>query len=239
MTLQSFFTYALTAFWKRTIRETYPKDSASGIPLGLFDQAAEEFAATLPDNIRWNLNGRFERGLEIAKAGKVSAWPGGPQPDNHRCSKVLSSNPTRPPYHYKVDLDAETCECPDFYKGHYCKHLIAAHIRYEAFRLTVTLTLENKKPKETELPVQPPKQTETNNNELPSTKGDYIIWAVVKHNGTHLGVEVLNIEADTVSVRALPIVTEDKKLRPQFPFEGKRCTATFPKKSIYHVKVFR
>jgi hypothetical protein len=37
----------------------------------------------------------------------------------------------------------------------------------------------------------------------------------------------------------LPKIIEGKKLQPQFPFEGKHTTATFPKQELFHVKVFQ
>ncbi len=43
-------------------------------------------------------------------------------------SGVRSSHPSIPPYHYRVDLDAMTCECLDYANGYHCKHLIAAQI---------------------------------------------------------------------------------------------------------------
>ena len=114
MSVKSIFTYALAAVRKRIIRETAPTQ-VDGIPLVLFDQAADDFSVMLRDDIKARLNGRFERGLEMAKAGKVSAWPGGPQPDNHRHFKVLSSNTSSPPYSYRVDMDAETLRLPGFH----------------------------------------------------------------------------------------------------------------------------
>jgi len=127
------FTYAIAAFKRHIIRETSFPTQVNGIPINMFDEAAAKFEASLPDHIRSGLNGRFERGLTLAKQGSANAWKGKPHPQCHRLFQVASSDPLHPPY--QVDIDGETCECPDFDKGHYCKHLIAAHIRYQAFIL--------------------------------------------------------------------------------------------------------
>ena len=65
------------------------------------------------------LNGRLERGLEIALSGSVLPIPG----KLHVC-RVVSSDHT---HFYLVDVDARTCECPDSLKGNHCKHRIAAY----------------------------------------------------------------------------------------------------------------
>ena len=82
--------------------------------------------STLPQGFREGLNGRFERGIEIAKAGGVKLFQDTFQPDRRRLYQVNSSSLFKPPY--LVDLDRKTCECPDHWKGHFCKHRVAASI---------------------------------------------------------------------------------------------------------------
>ena len=73
-----------------------------------------------------SLNGRLERGLELALIGSVQPTPTQNQP--HRC-RVISSDRT---HSYEVDTDSRTCECPDSLKGNQCKHRIAAYYYQQA-----------------------------------------------------------------------------------------------------------
>jgi hypothetical protein len=61
---------------------------------------------------------------------------------------------------------------------------------------------------------------------------------IFKFNGSNLGVEVLNIEGNQATVRALPVVIDGRKLEPQFPFEGRKVVITVPKRYLCHYKVF-
>jgi hypothetical protein len=99
------------------------------------------------------LNGRLERGLELAKSGAVA-----PIPDSHhsRLYRVLSSDRLRS---YRVDLDAKTCECPDSQKGHQCKHRIASYYYEQA-----------KKMQQKNLQPLPAKQPSVTLNPTPITK---------------------------------------------------------------------
>lgn len=249
------FTYAMAAFKRHIIRETGFPSKIDGIPIALFDEAADRFEATLPDQIRRSLNGRFERGLTLAKKGSATAWKGDPHPQYHRLFKVASSDPSRPPYFYKVDIDEDTCECPDFAKGHYCKHIIAAHIRYQAFQLVGAMLVQRSKA-DIRLPADPPPQPvpapppppvvqpppalpDPPKAELPLPLADTVIWGMISLEGAPLGVEVLAIQEDGVTVRALPKIVEGRKLQPQFPFTGRRCVAKVRKDKLSHVKIFR
>ncbi|MCX6083076.1 MAG: SWIM zinc finger family protein [Chloroflexi bacterium] len=73
-----------------------------------------------------SLNGRLERGLELALLGSVQPTPTQNQP--HRC-RVISSDRM---HSYEVDTDTRTCECPDSLKGNQCKHRIAAYYYQQA-----------------------------------------------------------------------------------------------------------
>jgi hypothetical protein len=121
------FMYALVSLKQRILRET------ATASIGLFrpsaiDQAAEQFRNTLSQDTLWNLNGRFERGAALAKQGAVTHHADPNLANKRRLFQVMSANQSRPPYYYMVDLDFDSCECPDHCKGHYCKHIIASHI---------------------------------------------------------------------------------------------------------------
>ena len=111
----------------RSFKRLWAKEASTlfGNPV---DQAAEQLRNSLSQDILLSLNGRFERGVTLAKQGAVSPHMDANLPDKRRLFQVKSANPSSPPYYYLVDLDGETCECPDHWKGHFCKHLIASHL---------------------------------------------------------------------------------------------------------------
>ena len=188
---------------KRLLVREIPKD---------IEVAAEQFKATLSQDILWSLNGRFERGVALAVSGAVSHVQDKDFSALERLYRVQSANATRPPFSYLVDLDGGTCECPDHAKGHFCKHRIAAHI----IEIVSASTVEaDDSPKES------------------------IIWGVIQHENEWLGVEILSMQEEQATVRALPKIIDGKKLQPRFPFEGKHSVTIVPKESISHIKVFQ
>ena len=74
----------------------------------------------LPLDVMLAFNGRFERGENMAKQGMVSTYETPVRPDRKRLFRVRSSNSSSPPFSYVVDLENQTCECPDNLKGHFC-----------------------------------------------------------------------------------------------------------------------
>ena len=71
-------------------------------------------------NIRERIEGflnRLERAEAILLEGRVHRVEGMP----HTYVVRGSEN-----YLYLVDLEKETCTCPDYTRGHTCKHLLAA-----------------------------------------------------------------------------------------------------------------
>ncbi len=238
---KSIFMYALATIQKHTIREAATLSAPTTLPLQSIEQAAIEFDATLSRGVKYSLNGRFERGVLLARQGAVTPTVDPSQPDKKRLFQVRSSNFWKPPYHYLVDLDAKSCECPDHMKGYFCKHRIASHIVELAIQATIQPTPPPKvldiQPIAQETP-SPPAVAEPQSN-IPSPGKDSIIWAAIRLNGKILGVEVVSLGGETATIRALPQVIDGKKLQPQFPFDGKRATTTIPQKELFHVKVFQ
>ena len=95
----------------------------------VLDLVAERFIASLKPEVVKALNGRLERGLELAKCWSVVHCP---ERDKPRCYRVRSSDGSSL---YRVDLDARSCECPDSQKGNTCKHRIAAYYVEQANQL--------------------------------------------------------------------------------------------------------
>jgi hypothetical protein len=88
--------------------------------------AFQKFAARLSPDIKQRMNGRLERGLQIALESGVTPYTDPQAPNAQRLYKVKSSQPGQPPY--LVNLVARSCTCPDHWKGHYCKHRVAAQV---------------------------------------------------------------------------------------------------------------
>jgi hypothetical protein len=203
-------------------------------PPQVIEHAFSKFQATLSPELREKFNGHLEWGLAIALSGGVATHTEPGMQTNGNLYKVVSSDPDNPPY--LVDLHARSCTCPDHWKGHFCKHRIAANI------ISITLQLskaEVEQPKAVEKP--PAKATPPTPTQAPAeqAKKEAVIWGVIRLDGKFLGVEVLSIEDQSATVRALPTIIEGKKLQPQFPFECHRNATTIPRKELFHVKVFQ
>jgi SWIM zinc finger len=134
--------------------------------------------------------------------------------------KVKSSDPAKLPY--MVDVRARTCTCPDHLKGHYCKHRVAAQV----YRLACA-----RMPSRIE-PTPEPAQTQ------PCKAGQAIIWACLRLDGKNIGVEVVGIENEQVWVQALPILKEDGKLEPQFPFPNGSCSQKVKASDREHIHIY-
>ena len=102
------------------------------IPQSVLEMAAQAVLASLPVYIQLDLNGRLERGLALAAEEAVMPYTDRSQPWHKNLFQVRSANPYKPPFSYLVDLEALTCECPDFERGHHCKHILAAQITVQA-----------------------------------------------------------------------------------------------------------
>jgi hypothetical protein len=108
-----YLVYAANSIKRRLVREALNAIHGPLYARSPMDIAADQFHNTLSPNILWKLNGRFERGVAMAKQGAVSRHIDHGQPEKPRLFKVKSSNQSRPPYHYLVDLESDQCDCPD------------------------------------------------------------------------------------------------------------------------------
>jgi len=179
--------------------------------------AFTKFTNSIMPELKQRMNSRLERGLEIAKAGWVFPY----DPNTLVQFKVRSSDPTRLPY--MVDLRSRSCTCPDHLKGHYCKHRVAAQV----YRLACSQT-----PREV---AQSPEPVQTQ----PCKSGQAIIWACVRLDGKTIGVEVQGFENDLVWIQALPIIKEDGKLEPQFPFPDGSCSLQVKANDLEHIHIYQ
>ena len=211
------------------MNQTTPSVEAINAAFGKFNDS-------LSPELKQRMNGRLERGLELALSGGVTRYEYPERSGWMRRYKVNSSDPTRPPY--QVDLVARTCTCPDYSKGHFCKHRVAAQV-FELASGKVqpqdpqSIQPEKVKPIQSQIaqPIPPPVE-EINANET-------IIWACVQVDGKTIGVEVLGLEGDLVRIQALPAITDIGKLEPQFPFPSGNCTQLVQAGDLFHVNVYR
>ena len=238
--LTTTITYALAVFKQRLLGEASPSYNSLTFPQPIINQAFEKFQVTLSFDLKDKLNGRLERGLAIAVSGGVMPADNQGQPNGFY--KVVSSNPSNPPY--LVDLHRRSCTCPDHWKGHFCKHRIAANIISIANQLSKTVippptareSIVDVQPEIKPIPAVAPEKLDL---ELPLPKEDATVWGVIQLDGAFLGVEVLSITKDDVTVRALPKIVDGKKLQPQFPFASRLSITKVRKDEISHVKVFQ
>jgi SWIM zinc finger len=192
------------------------------IPLEALNAAFHKFSNSLSAELKQHMNGRLERGLQIVKAGGVTPIKDN-RAQNQRLYHVTSSNPHHPPY--LVNLGTRTCTCPDHWKGHYCKHRVAAHV----FELAGA-QLEKVRFKEVN-----PAVTKS----ITPIDGEVIIWACVNQDGKTIGVEVLGIESDMVRIQALPAITDKGKLEPQFPFPNGAYTHLVDADDLFRISIYR
>jgi hypothetical protein len=67
-----------------------------------------------------------------------------------------------------------------------------------------------------------------------------IIYARIPHGGDHLNVEVIHLNGDTATVRALPIIKNDSQLVPQFPFQDYQSSASIVlASSLMEITIYR
>lgn len=118
-----YLTFAVSSLKQRFVRETLTDFRTQVALSNPLNAAVEQFRDSLPNSIHWQLNGRFERGVAIAYRGGVARDY---LSNKSHSFRVKSSNPSLPPY--SVNLEFDSCDCPDHKKGNYCKHIIAAHI---------------------------------------------------------------------------------------------------------------
>jgi hypothetical protein len=183
----------------------------------VINAAFTKFTNSIMPELKQRMNGRLERGLEIAKAGWVTPY----DPNTLVQFKVRSSDPARLPY--MVDLRARSCTCPDHLKGPYCKHRVAAQV----YRLACSLI-----PSQTS-------QIQESTDPKPSKQGQAIVWACIRLDGKAIGVEVLGIENDLVWIQALPVIKENGKIEPVFPFPEGSCNLQVKVTDLEHLHIYQ
>jgi len=220
--------YAIAALTRHQVQESLPQAYKPALSQDNITQAFLKYDALLSPQVKEKLNGRLERGLAMARSDSVLPQSDQSLPGYLNQFWVNSSQPYKPAYF--VDIQQRTGKCPDCFKGNLCKHIIAASI--------ISLAIQAIPPKSVPTPIPTPVATHVA-EASPVTKPaptvqasppppsitadipqDSIVWGVIRHNGNILGVEVLCIKGEDVTIRALPKVTKGNKLQPQFPFDG-------------------
>ncbi len=122
-----------------TVKES-PMIKYDSIPQQNLERIAQDFIATLSPQTIQKMNGRLERGLELAINGYVKPLTNSNFP---RTFRVLSSSRNR---YYYVNLAEKICTCPDSLKGNTCKHRVAAYYVEQALKGFGKQTIPTLKP---------------------------------------------------------------------------------------------
>lgn len=180
------------------------------------------------------LNGREERGLKLALGGHVS----------HRSHRIFSVRSEDNQHAYLVDLDRRTCTCPDFRKGHICKHRIAAYL------IEQSALASNSNHGQDDNPSingggdnQDDKKLDVARAVLNARSQflrEAIIYASIPHGGDHLNVEIISLNGETATVRALPLIKDGMQIVPQFPFQdGQSSVSIVLASSLLDITIYR
>ena len=225
------YAYGVTKFI-REIREAGQSLLPSSHSSNTIEQTARVVFERFSERLKKLLNGREERGLKLALEGHVK----------HTSQRIFSVRSENNQHAYLVDLDRKTCTCPDCQKGHICKHRIAAYLIEQS-----TLASNSNQSQDA--------SSSTNGDDSDNGKLDLaravlnarsqflreaIIYAKLPHEGNHLNVEVISLNGDTATVRALPIIKDGTQIVPQFPFhEGQTSASIVLSSSLTEITIYR
>ena len=215
--------------YKQALRETVQVAITPTILPATIEHTARRVFESFSDRFKRKLNGRQERALKLALGGHVI----------HLSDRIFSVRSEEGNHAYLVDLDQSSCTCPDWRKGHVCKHRIAAYLIEQANDANNSVSQGDGRP--------PPSGEEDEKiakarlvlNARSETLREAIIYATIKHKDEPLNVEVISIEGGTAVVRALPLIRNGTTLVPQFPFEGDRAITQVLAKSLMDIQIYR
>lgn len=225
------YTNGVTKFI-REIKEAGQSLLPSSQSSNTIEQTASIVFEKFSERLKRLLNGREERGLKLALGGHV----------NHKSDRIFSVRSENNLHAYLVDLDRKTCTCPDCQKGHICKHRIAAYLIEQS-------TLASKS-NHTQDASSATNGDDSDNGKLDVARAvlnarsqflrEAIIYASILHGGDLLHVEVISLNGDTATVRALPIIKGESLLVPQFPFhEGQSSVSIVLASSLTEITIYR
>jgi hypothetical protein len=225
------YTNGVTKFI-REIKEAGQSLLPSSHSSNTIEQTARVVFERFSERLKKLLNGREERGLKLALGGHV----------NHKSHRIFSVRSENNQHAYLVDLDRKTCTCPDCQKGHICKHRIAAYLIEQS-------TLASKSSQTQDA------SSSTNGDDSVKGKLDVaravlnarsqflreaIIYARIPHGGDHLNVEIISLNGETATVRALPIIKDGTQIVPQFPFQDGQSSASIVlSSSLTDITIYR
>jgi hypothetical protein len=225
------YAYGVTKFI-REIREAGQSLIPSSHSSTTIEQTARIVFERFSERLKKLLNGREERGLKLALGGHV----------NHKSHRIFSVRSENNQHAYLVDLERKTCTCPDCQKGHICKHRIAAYLIEQSNIAS--------KPNSTQDRSYSEDEGNRGDEKLDITRAvlnarsqflrEAIIYAKIPHGGDRLNVEVISLNGETATVRALPIIKNDTLLVPQFPFqEGQSSASIVLASSLLDITIYR
>ena len=162
----------------------------------------------------------------------------------HTSQRIFSVRSENNQHAYLVDLDRKTCTCLDCQKGHICKHRIAAYLIEQS-----SLASNPNNTRDDRLSAHGDGKDRDGEkldivrailNARSQFLREAIIYAKLPHEGDHLNVEVISLNGDTATVRALPIIKDESLLVPQFPFhEGQTSISIVLASSLLKITIYR
>jgi len=225
------YAYGVTKFI-REIMEAGQSLLPSSHSSSTIEQTARVVFERFSERLKKLLNGREERGLKLALEGHVK----------HTSQRIFSVRSENNQHAYLVDLDRKTCTCPDCQKGHICKHRIAAYLIEQSNLASNSNQSQDASPSTN--------GADSDNGKLDVARAilnarsqflrEAIIYARIPHGGDHLIVEVISLNGDTATVRALPIIKDGTQIVPQFPFQDGQSSASIVlASSLLDITIYR
>lgn len=214
---------------KHAFRETVQVVITPTILPATIEHTARRVFESFSERFKRKLNGRQERALKLALGGNVT----------HLSDRIFSVRSEKGNHAYLVNLDQGSCTCPDWRKGHVCKHRIAAYLIEQANEADNSVSRGNGGRPRSDEENEDVAKARLVLNARSETLREAIIYATIKHKGEPLNVEVISIEGGTAVVRALPRIRNGNTLVPQFPFEGDRAITQVLAKSMMDIQIYR
>lgn len=173
---------------------------------------ADDYATENPEALE-KLNGRFTRGVQYAKEGRIQAT------DDPNIFHVQSSGTN----HYVVNTQEKSCNCPDAAKKNVCKHRIAVHFWTRAHEEMRAAPAEAQPAPEGSIVT-----SYTPVDEIARAVQDYrrstfkenteaLTYGIVEFGGQQIPVEIVGLLKSVIYVSALPSL-ENGQLTARYPF---------------------
>jgi hypothetical protein len=201
----------------------------------VIEQTALHLFETFSEKLKASLHGQQEKALSIALNGNV----------RHRSARVFSVHSEDGQHAFLVNLDTGFCTCPDSRRGSACKHRLAAYLIEQANKANQSISpplvsREKAVISEPVLAISDEESLEKARLVLHARSQymrDSIVYAVLNQDDESLNVEIVDLEGEVATIRALPEY-KDGQLIPQFPFPERKSVTQVLAKSLTNIVVY-